>query len=205
MFDRVVLVAARPVLIGIGRRLAGWGVSADVLTTLGFGLGLFSAVLIATQAYTLALLPLLAGRLCDGLDGTVARLTAPSARGAFLDISLDFLFYASVPLAFAEANPADNALASAVLLASFIGSGSSFLAYAVMAEKQGLPNHATPAKSFAYLGGLTEGAETIACFVAMLLWPAHYSALALVFAALCAVTTLTRLAAGWRAFGGGEG
>jgi hypothetical protein len=36
----------------------------------------------------------------------VARLTTPTDRGAFLDITLDFLFYASVPLAFALADPA---------------------------------------------------------------------------------------------------
>ncbi len=54
-----------------------------------------------------------ASRLADGLDGELARVTAPTDRGAFLDITLDFLFYASVPLAFAWADPAANALAAA--------------------------------------------------------------------------------------------
>jgi phosphatidylglycerophosphate synthase len=64
----------------------------------------------------------------------VARLTRPTDRGAFLDITLDFLFYASVPLAFALADPAANALPAAVLLAAFIGTGSSFLAFALLAS-----------------------------------------------------------------------
>ena len=55
----------------------------------------------------------------------MARLTAPTDRGAFLDITLDFLFYASIPLAFAVADPAANALPAAVLLAAFIGTGSA--------------------------------------------------------------------------------
>jgi hypothetical protein len=61
----------------------------------------------------------------------------PTDRGAFLDITLDFLFYASIPLAFALADPAANALPAAVLLAAFIGTGSSFLAFAVLAERRG--------------------------------------------------------------------
>ncbi|MFM6999566.1 MAG: CDP-alcohol phosphatidyltransferase family protein [Limnohabitans sp.] len=76
---------------------------------------------------------LLASRLLDGLDGSVARLTQPTDAGGFLDIALDFVFYAAIPLAFAVAQPATNALPAA-LLASFIGTGSSFLAFAALAE-----------------------------------------------------------------------
>jgi malic enzyme len=36
------------------------------------------------------------------------------------------VFYAAIPLAFAVADPVSNALPAAVLLASFIGTGSSF-------------------------------------------------------------------------------
>jgi hypothetical protein len=47
------------------------------------------------------------------------------------------------------------------------------------------------------LGGLTEATETLACFALMCLWPQHFAVLALGFAALCALTTVTRLWAGW--------
>ena len=119
---------------------------------------------------------------------------------AIPDITLDFLFYASIPLAFALADPAANALAAAVLLAAFIGTGSSFLAFAVLAERRGLKSLAYPSKGLFYLGGLTEATETLACFVAMCLWPAAFAPLALGFAALCALTVLARLRAGWLAF-----
>jgi phosphatidylglycerophosphate synthase len=59
----------------------------------------------------------------------VARLSCPTDRGAFLDIALDFVFYALVPLGFALADPAANALPAAVLIAAFVGTGSSFLAF----------------------------------------------------------------------------
>jgi phosphatidylglycerophosphate synthase len=138
--------------------------------------------------------------LCDGLDGAVARQTSPTDAGGFLDITLDFLFYASIPLAFAVANPTDNALPAAVLLAAFIGTGTSFLAFAVLAAKRDLADLKTPDKSFYFLGGLTEATETLAFFAAMCVWPTHFSVLAYIFASLCAFTTITRIVWGWRAF-----
>jgi phosphatidylglycerophosphate synthase len=135
----------------------------------------------------------------DGLDGAVARLTTPTDRGAFLDITLDFLFYASIPLAFAVADPAPNALPAAVLLAAFIGTGSSFLAFSVFAERRGLKSEDYPQKGFYYLGGLTEATETLICFGLMCLWPQHFAWWAYGFAVLCALTIVTRVLAGWRA------
>ena len=142
---------------------------------------------------------LLAGRLADGLDGAVARLTRTTDRGAFLDVTLDFLFYASIPLAFAIAAPGPNALPAAVLLAAFIGTGSSFLAFAVLAVRRGLASSAYPNKGFYYLGGLTEGSETVICFALMCLWPEHFAGWAYGFAALCALTIGTRIVGGARA------
>ena len=200
MLDRPAQALIAPALQAVGRWLVRQGVTADAITWAGFGLGRCAAACIALQQPLVGLALLLASRLMDGLDGTVARLTAPTDRGAFLDITLDFLFYASIPLAFALADPAANALAAAVLLAAFIGTGSSFLAFAVLAERRGLKSLAYPSKGLFYLGGLTEATETLACFVAMCLWPAAFAPLALGFAALCALTVLARLRAGWLAF-----
>lgn len=201
MIDRPAQALIGPVLQALGRLLVRCGLGADQITFAGFGLGMAAAVCIALQRPLAGLALLLASRLADGLDGTVARLTQPTDRGAFLDITLDFLFYASVPLAFALADPAANALAAAVLLAAFIGTGSSFLAFAVLAERRGLKSLAYPGKGLYYLGGLTEAGETLACFAAMCLWPAAFAPLAMGFAALCGLTLLARLHAGWRMFG----
>jgi len=195
MLDRRIQALLKPALLGMGRMLVHAGVGANTLTVTGFALGLAAALAIALQAYTLGLALLLASRLLDGLDGTVARLTRPTDAGGFLDITLDFLFYAAIPLGFALADPVANALPAAVLLASFIGTGSSFLAFAVLAEKRGLTNTALPGKSFYFLGGLTEATETITVFAAMCLWPQHFAVLAYGFAALCALTIATRI--GW--------
>jgi len=202
MLDRPAQALIAPALQAVGRWLVRRGVTADAITWAGFGLGLGAAACIALQQPLAGLALLLASRLMDGLDGVVARLTAPTDRGAFLDITLDFLFYASIPLAFALADPTANALAAAVLLAAFVGTGSSFLAFAVLAERRGLKSLAYPTKGLFYLGGLTEATETLVCFAAMCLWPAAFVPLALGFAALCGLTLLARLRAGWLAFGG---
>lgn len=200
MFDRYAIPLIRPPLTATARLLVRAGLGANTVTLLGFGIGLFAAILIAGGAYAMGALAILASRLFDGLDGAVARQTQATDAGGFLDITLDFLFYASIPLAFAVANPTDNALPAAVLLAAFMGTGSSFLAFAVLAAKRGLQDLATPGKSFYFLGGLTEATETLAFFVAMCLWPAHFATLAYAFAALCGITIVTRIWWGWRTF-----
>ncbi len=199
MLDRVATAALKPLLEAGAGVLVRRGVGADAVTLAGFAIGMSAAVAIAFGAFGWGLALLLASRLADGLDGAVARLTQPSDRGAFLDITLDFLFYASIPLTFAIAEPAANALPAAVLLAAFIGTGSSFLAFAVFAERRGLASTAQPQKGFFYLGGLTEATETLICFGLMCLWPEKFAWWAYGFAALCALTIVTRLVGGARA------
>lgn len=200
MLDRYALNLAKPVTDAVAQRLHARGITADQVSLAGFGAGMLAAALIIFEFHGIAILLILASRAADGLDGAVARLNGATDRGAFLDTGLDFLFYAAIPLAFALADPGANALAAAVLLAAFIGTGTSFLAYAIIAEKRGLKSTAYPSKSFYYLGGLTEGTETILCFLAMCIWPQHFAALAYFYAALCTLTTATRLIAGWKAF-----
>ena len=200
MLDRVATALIRPTVDATARALVRAGVRANTITVSGFSIGLGAAVLIAIHAYSMGLAAIFISRICDALDGAVARQTRTSDAGGFLDIALDFVFYASVPLAFAVADPAANALPAAALLAAFVGTSSSFLAFAVLAAKRGLASLAYPDKSFYFLGGLTEATETLACFSAMCLWPQHFALLAWVFTGLCTVTTATRIGWGWRTF-----
>ena len=200
MLDRLALLVTRPAILAIARPLARAGVSANALTWMGFAIGLLAAVLVSQGAFLSGLLAIGASRVCDALDGAVARQTQATDLGGFLDITLDFVFYASIPLAFAAADPARNALAAAVLLASFVGTASSFLAFAVIAAKHGLDNLAVPDKSFYFVGGLTEGTETLAFFAVCCLWPHYFAPLAYGFAALCGLTLVSRVVWGMRAF-----
>ena len=200
MLDKAVQQALRPLMTRAARGLVRVGVGADAISVAGFALGMAAAGAIAFQQYLPGLALLLLSRLMDGLDGAVARATRPTDRGGFLDITLDFLFYAAIPLAFALADPAANALPAAVLLAAFIGTGSSFLAFAAVAEKRQLHSVAFPDKSFYFLGGLTEATETITAFAAMCLWPQWFPQLADGFAVLCGITIVLRIGWGWQRF-----
>ncbi|HBZ3632313.1 TPA: CDP-alcohol phosphatidyltransferase family protein, partial [Klebsiella quasipneumoniae] len=168
------------------------------LTLLGFAIGALALPFLALGWYGAALAAILLNRLLDGLDGALARRRGLSDAGGFLDISLDFLFYALVPFGFILADPQNNALAGGWLLFAFIGTGSSFLAFAALAAKHQIANPGYAHKSLHYLGGLTEGTETILLFVLSCLFPAHFAWLAWLFGALCWLTTATRIASGYR-------
>lgn len=200
MLDRAATALIKPLVNGLAKVLLRAGLNANQITIAGFLIGLLAAFLIANDACMTGAIAIFVSRLCDALDGALARLTQVTDRGGFLDIALDFLFYASIPLAFAFNDPARNALPAAVLLAAFIGTSSSFLAFAAVAAKRGMVSMAYPNKSFFFLGGLTEATETLAFFAAMCVWPAHFIELAYVFAALCSITVITRIWWGWRAF-----
>jgi len=198
MIDAHILPLQHKLLKPIAQLLVRLGVSADQVTITGFIVGLGALPLLAIEQYLWSLVLILSNRLLDGLDGEVARLTVATDRGAFLDIALDFVFYALIPLGFAYTDPAANALAAAFLLAAFIGTGSSFLAFSLMAEKHKLKVQSFSSKGIYYLGGLTEGAETIALFVAFCIWPDAFNSLAYGFAFACLLTTLSRWQQAWR-------
>lgn len=168
------------------------GITANHMTVLGFICGLISALCVSQDMLVLALAGLVANRICDGLDGALARLTRPTPHGAFLDIVFDFLIYSLIPLSFAVRDGAD-AMPAAFLIFCFVGTGSSFLAFSIFAKEAGLTNQRLVEKSMYYLEGLTEGFETLMVLALMMLFPAWFSVLAYGFGVLCLVTTVTRI------------
>jgi phosphatidylglycerophosphate synthase len=197
MLDGALRRFIDPPLDAIGRRLADAGISANGMTLGGFAVGLVAMPLLASDAYGWALLVILANRIADGLDGAIARRKGLSDLGGYLDIVCDFLFYGAVVFGFVLARP-ENRLPGAFLLLSFIATGSSFLAFAALAAGRGLQTRAQGSKSLYYLGGLTEGSETIAFFVLCCLFPATFGILAWIFSAACWLTALTRVLTAWR-------
>ena len=80
---------------------------------------------------------LILNRVCDGLDGALARLIGETDIGAFYDIVLDFLFYSLFPLSFIILD-LDNVYSICFLLFSFVATQTSFLASAWIIEKNKL-------------------------------------------------------------------
>lgn len=196
MLDRWSLKVIKPPLQQAAKLLSDNNINANQISWVGFAIGMLSIPMLAFELYGMALLFIALNRIADGLDGAVARFSQPTEQGAYLDIVLDFIFYSGVIFGFALANPSLNALPAAALIFSFIGTGSSFLAFAILAERLQLHSMIYPNKGFYYLNGITEGTETILFFVLMCLFPAYFPMIAWVFFILCVATTVTRVIGG---------
>jgi phosphatidylglycerophosphate synthase len=192
MFDAKLRPLIDRGLDPIGHRLAGYGISANNVTIVGAGFGLLAFIFIAVDSAFFGLWMIILNRVADGVDGAVARASGQTDFGGYLDLVVDFIFYSAIPLAFAIASP-EHALAACFLCVSFMGTASSFLGVAILAAKHNISTETRGKKTFFYLGGLTEGSETILIFCAMALWPNYFAYLAWGFGFLCWVTTGTRI------------
>lgn len=195
MLDPLMRRLVDPPLDAVARVVARSGVSANQLTLAGLAVGLVGVPLIAYGRFLEALAIILINRLLDGLDGAVARIRGATGFGGYLDIVCDMVFYAAIPIGFALYSPA-NAFWSALLLASFICTGATFLGRATLAAQRGEPpNSRSAEKSFFHSAGLMEGTETILAFLLFCLFPGAFPALAGAVAVLCFWTAAARVLA----------
>jgi phosphatidylglycerophosphate synthase len=193
MFDVALRQLVDPALIRVASWAAGARISANTLTISGVGLGLGAAFCIAQSHFAAALVLIMLNRIFDGLDGAIARINGPTELGGYLDILCDYVFYLSVPVAFAWIDPA-NQMPALILVASFTLTAVSFLAFAAIAARRPADGGTHGPKAFIYSTGLMEGGETIAFFLLFCLFPAYFQTLAIVFAALCLLTVAQRMA-----------
>lgn len=201
MLDGLMRRKIDPGLNHAGAALAKFGLHANQVTLIGLALGMLAACLIGLgQSTWLALIPLFASRVADGLDGAVARASKITDFGGFLDIVCDFIFYGAIAFAFALRDPAENGIAGAFLLMSFYANGASFLSFAILAAKRGLKTETRGIKSLYFTAGILEGTETIVFFIIICVWPGAFSTLAWWFGGLCFVTAVARIGLASRVF-----
>jgi phosphatidylglycerophosphate synthase len=200
MLDSRIRTLIDPPLNAFGRTLAARGATANGVTLAGLGVGMIAALMIGLGFPALALFPLLISRIADGLDGAVARATQKTDFGGYLDIAADFLFYGMIPFAFVAMNPDANGLAGAFLITSFYFNGTSFLGFAILAEKHDMTTAAQGEKSLHYSNGILEGTETIVFFVLLCLLPRWFVPLAYLFGSACFATGFLRIFAAHRTF-----
>ena len=191
MLDHRVNAIIHPIMSGLANHIPRQ-ISANTITLVGFAVGVMVVPLLWLNLYSTAMAVILVNRFFDGLDGAVARKFGPTNLGGYLDITCDIIFYSAVIMGFALAAPEKNGLAAAFLIFSFIGTGSSFLAFAASSVKQGISSYAHGLKAFYYLGGLTEGTETILFLVIICMYPEYFPLMAVVFGSICWITVLGR-------------
>ena len=197
MFDRSIQRLTQKPLSILGKFLLKI-FKPNQITIIGFFFGIVMCFLIFIHSYLLAILFLFINRLCDGLDGVMARQTSPSPLGAYLDIILDFIIYAAFVLVFSLQNEI-NLLTGVFLLFSYICTGTTFLTQAIIQPqldysqqdhddvKDEIP------KSFIYASGLIEGSETIFFMFICLILPKAFPILGFLFGMLCLITAMARV------------
>lgn len=202
MLDAILRPIIDPPLQKIAAFFSDTPITANHITIIGFGLGVLACLTAYTQIYGLALGFLILNRLCDGLDGAVARARGESSDfGGYLDITLDFLIYAGFPLAMALGIFTLPAMTSAAfVLFAIITTGVSFLAYAIIAAKRGIETDQQGKKTFYFSNGLMEGTETIIFLCLLCLLPQYFVILCCVFGTLCLLTTAMRIHMAYQVF-----
>ncbi len=186
-------------------RLAGRldrpGITPDRLTLAGLVLGLGSAAASAVALWPLAVVLWLASRAADGLDGPLARRRAraggprDAGAGGFLDITCDFVVYGATVVGTGVGAGGELWPFLLVLLAYYVN-GTAFLAFSSIAERTG--RRLDDGRSLSFLGGLAEGAETIAVHTLWLLLPFWAEGIAVVWAAVVALSATHRVVVGYR-------
>ncbi len=176
--------------------------SATSLTLIGFGFGLVACGLAFYNMYLLALVFLILNRVCDGLDGAVARVRDETSDfGGYLDIVLDFFIYAGFPFVMAFGmNDMNCFMAVAFVIFAMVTTGVSFLAYATIAAKRDMTTEAQGKKSFYFSRGLMEGTETIIFLCLLCLLPQYFAILCFTFGTLCLITTAMRIHMAYHVF-----
>ena len=192
MIDKKINNYLKPYLFYIAKILCRFNISANFITLIGSVSGFFCFFFIIKSNFILAFLFLFLNRLFDGLDGAIARLVGETDLGAFYDIISDFIFYCLFPIAFIFIN-IDNAYSICFLLLSFVATQSTFLASAWLLEKNKIFISKNNTKSFFYIGGITEGFETIICFSLMLLFNNFIDLISYCFGTLCWITFIFRV------------
>lgn len=194
VLDRYLRPVKDRVLHPVALRMERW--TPNQISVASLLTGLAAAAFAASQAYGWAFACWMASRICDGLDGVVARTQhRQSDFGGYLDILLDFVVYAAIPLGLVVGAPTPaNLLAGCTLLASFYVNAASWMYLAATLEKRAAGARAHDEQTSVTMpGGLMGGSETIIFFSLFLLLPGRMAGLFGVMSALVAFTVVQRL------------
>lgn len=179
-------------------RMIGQRVAPNAVSLLAFAVGLIAAWTAWRGLRTWSVGLWMLNRALDGLDGTHARVHGRQTDfGGYLDIVLDFIVYAAIPVALVFATPT-LALAGIALLASFFVNAASWMYLAAILERRQL-GAATRGEltTVTMPPGVVAGTETVVFYTALLAWPSARAPLFWLMATLVSVNVVQRL---WWAF-----
>ena len=168
---------------------------------IGLLVGIAAAAALWQQMYPLGFILWFLNRAFDGLDGAVARLSdAQSDFGGYLDIIIDFVVYALIPIGLAlgqmatavAVNPTAIILSLIFLLFTFYVNAASWMYLAAILEKRN-HHHEGRLTTVTMPAGIIGGTETIIFFTAFIFFPAALVWLFSLMGLLIIMTILQRL------------
>ena len=190
MIDNYLVKFLNPLFHILGSLFLKFKLNANIVSLLGFFFSFVSFFLILNFNFISALFFFILGRIMDGVDGNLANRMGRTDFGGFLDIVFDFISYSLIPLAFILILNS-NAFYGSILLASFFGTGSTFLALAIFERKNLLLDSHN--KSFFQVGGLIGGGITIFFLSLMMIFPNSFNLISIIFSILCIIGTIERI------------
>ena len=165
-----------------------------LFSVLGLMMGLGAALALWQQVYWLGLLLWFFNRVFDALDGAVARTSGTqSDLGGYLDIVIDFVVYAAIPVGLALGRMETAVTYGLIfLLCAFYVNAASWMYLAAILEKRS-QQRAERLTSVTMPAGLIGGVETIIFYTAFILFPGVLAWLFCLMGLLVLVTILQRL------------
>lgn len=194
MFDHLLRGLKDRLLAPLAQLLRS--VPPNLLTLIAFVFGMSAAAAAWRGAWTVGLALWISNRVIDGLDGTVARQAErQSDFGGYLDILLDFVVYAAIPVGFAIQSPDRVVLMWAVALeAAFFVNACSWMYLSAVLEKRASGARATGELTTVTMPpALVAGFETIVFFALFFLFPDRLVTLFGVMSVLVGVNIVQRL------------
>jgi len=178
----------------IAKVLVKYGISANLITTIGLGFAILGLNFVALGATYWALFCFFMNRIADLLDGAVARLKQIRPFGVFYDLFADYCAYGLFLWGFVLFNPDDYAPSGAFLLLMFLLSAVSLLGYALTAK---LPLLSLNLNSKSCLLSLTHNLDMFLMIMLLCLLPQFFIVLSIFFGGLLALKSLLVLSSAY--------
>ena len=173
MIDKYLRPVKEKLLFPFAKRI-GKLLSPNQITVIAFLFGLMCIALIILKHPLVALSFWLINRIIDGLDGTVARISNKQTDwGGYIDIMLDFVIYAAIPICFTVSYGKGPLVYTAlvVMLAVFYINSASWMYLSALLVKRDFHNKTGQLTSITMPAGLIEGTETIILYTIMFFYP----------------------------------
>ena len=176
-------------------RALGPGVSPHLVTWLAAVAGLACAMTASQGMRGVSAALWALNRVLDGLDGTLARMHGRQTDlGGYLDIVLDFVVYAAVPLGVVAGTGPALLWPALWLLAAFFVNAASWMYLAAIMERRAIGAAARgEVTTITMPPGVVAGAETVVLYLVFLLAPRSRRLGFLLMAAFVGVNVAQRL------------